>query len=176
MIGKCNQSWTVARLFYLPMLTPFWEERAAELVEFGLVVTFVIAPMVLGLISMARAFNTYEAMQRAAREGARVALARSCGSCGDALPTVTNVENAVLNALTASSLQASSVTIPSQCTSNLSTKICYERDIVLNSGDSVTELGVVVGFTYPLSLNIPFTTFHALSFNVSPHVQMREEN
>jgi hypothetical protein len=150
-------------------------EHGGETLESGLVTAAVIGPLLLGLISAGRAYNTYGTMKQAARAGTRVALVRSCATCGNALPAVSDVENAVLNSLQAASLSASQITIPS-CPGNLSTKICYQQNIQLNPGDGLIENGAIVSFTYPVSLVVPFTPVNLASIKVTTQVQMREEN
>jgi len=90
------------------------------------------------------------------------------------LPTVSSVENAVLNSLTASSIDTTKVQVPSGCSGNLSSKICYQRDVTLNPGDTPTELGVVVSLNYPVTFQIPFVG--SFSPTITTQAQMREEN
>src|SRR5713226_8658377 len=56
------------------------EERGVELVEAALVFPLLLA-LIIGGFWLGRAYNIYESMTRAAREGARFALAPSCGGC-----------------------------------------------------------------------------------------------
>src|ERR1700676_4085557 len=81
-----------------------WRDtRGAELLEMAFMLPFLCV-LLIGTIWMGRAFNIWETLSRAAREGARVATARNCASCGNTVTTVTAVENAVLDSLTASSI------------------------------------------------------------------------
>ena len=137
--------------------------------------TFILLPLLLGIVGAGRAYNVYATITRAAREGARVAVANTCATCGNGPPAVSSVENAVVNTLKASSVDPSKIVIPS-CTGNLSSVVCYQRDVQLNAGDTPVETGVVVGFTYPVTLNIPFTPVNATTFNITTTVSMREEN
>ncbi len=134
----------------------------------------LLLTLLIGTFWAARAYNIYETITRAAREGARVAVAPSCSACGNAVPSVANVENAVLNSLTASSVDTTKVQIPA-CTGNLSTKICYLRDVQLNAS-TPKEFGVSVSFTYPFQFNLPFTSVDLVIINIATSVQMREEN
>lgn len=143
------------------------------MVEMAVVLPLLLT-LLVGTFWAARAYNIYETITRAAREGARVAVAPSCSACGNAVPSVANVENAVMNSLTASSIDTTKVQIPS-CTGNLSSKICYLRDIQLNAS-TPTEFGVSVGFTYPFQFNLPFTSVDMVTINIATSVQMREEN
>jgi Flp pilus assembly protein TadG len=148
-------------------------ERGAELVEMAFVLP-VLLTLLIGVFWAARAYNIYETITRAAREGARVAVAPSCSTCGNAVPSVTNVENAVLGSLTASSVDTTKIQIPS-CAGNLSSTICYQRDIQLNSS-TPAEFGVYVSLTYPFQFNLPFTSLNLSTVNITTAVQMREEN
>jgi len=143
----------------------------AELVEMAFVLPILLT-LLIGVFWAARAYNIYETITRAAREGARVAVAPACSACGGAVPGVGAVENAVLNSLTASSMDTAQITIPAGCGGNLSSKICYRRDVLLNAGPP-SELGAVVSLTYPFNFNLPFVTLPAM--NITTKVQMRQE-
>lgn len=145
----------------------------AEIVEMAFVLPLLLT-LLIGIFWAARAYNVYESITRAAREGARVAVAPSCSVCGNAVPSVANVENAVLNSLTASSIDTTQVAIPA-CGGNLSAKICYQRDVQLNTS-TPKEFGVVVGLTYPFQFAVPFTSIGVAAINITTTVQMREEN
>lgn len=154
--------------------TQRWRRSAgAELLEMAFVLPILMSLM-LGIIWMGRAYNIYETMTRAAREGARVAAASSCATCGNTNPSVANVENAVLNSLSASNIDPTKVTIPS-CGGNLSSKVCYLRNFQMNNtGDVPLELGVVVSLSYPVTFPIPFVTIAPIT--VTARVQMRQES
>ena len=148
-------------------------ELGAEVIEMAFVLPLLLT-LLVGVFWAARAYNIYETITRAAREGARVAVAPSCSACGNAVPSVGNVETAVLNSLTASSIDTTQVQIPT-CSGNLSTKICYQRDIQLNTS-TPKEFGVVVGLTYPFQFTVPFISASFTSVSITTSVQMREEN
>lgn len=148
-------------------------QSGAQLVEMAFILPAILG-VLFGVFWGARAYNIYETITRAAREGARVAVAPSCSTCGNAVPSVSSVENAVLNSLTASSIDTSKIIIPT-CSGNLSTTICYQRDIALNTS-SPKEFGVAVGLTYPFQFSLPFMSFSRSTINITTTVQMREEN
>jgi Flp pilus assembly protein TadG len=149
-------------------------EHGAQLVEMALLLP-VLLSLLFGAFWAARAYNIYETITRAAREGARVAVAPSCSACGNAVPSVANVENAVLNSLSASSINTSNIQLPASCSGNLSSIICYQRDIALNTS-TPKELGVSVSFTYPFPVTLPFISLSLSTINIQTAVQMREEN
>ena len=102
-----------------------------------------------------------------------MAAANSCASCGNTAATVSSVENAVLNSLSASNIDASKVIVPT-CAGNLSTKVCYLRNFQLNNtGDVPIELGVVVSLSYQIKFPIPFVTMAPIT--VTARAQMRQE-
>jgi hypothetical protein len=57
------------------------DDEGQELVEAAFVLPVLFA-MILAIIWFGRGFNIYETITRAAREGARVAVAPTCASCG----------------------------------------------------------------------------------------------
>src|SRR5260370_8971396 len=61
-------------------------EHGAELVEMAFVLPLLLT-LLIGVFWAARAYNIYETITRAAREGARVAVAPSCSACGNAVPS-----------------------------------------------------------------------------------------
>jgi Flp pilus assembly protein TadG len=151
-----------------------WDgEHGAQLVEMALLLP-VLLSLLFGAFWAARAYNVYETITRAAREGARVAVAPSCSACGNAVPSVANVESAVLNSLSASSINTTKIQLPASCSGNLSSIICYQRDIPLNTS-TPKELGVSVSFTYPFQLTVPFLPATVSTINIPTSVQMRRE-
>jgi Flp pilus assembly protein TadG len=148
--------------------------RGAELVEMAFVLPILLT-FLIGTFWAARAYNVYETITRAAREGARAAVVRSCSVCGNAVQSVNTVENAVLDSLTASSIDTTKVQVPASCSGSLSSKICYQRGLPLNAG-TPQEFGVGVGLTYPFQFNLPFTSFNLRTVKIPTMVQMREEN
>ncbi len=140
------------------------DTRGTELVEFAFVFPILFA-LLIGIFWMGRMISVYEALDRAAREGARVALAPSCASCGDATNTDA-VTTAVDNALTAASLDPSTAIIspPTQV-------------LPLNPGDPANYQvnGMQMVVSYPVQLNIPFTGLNGITIHLSSTVTMRQE-
>ncbi len=145
------------------------DERGVELLEAALVFPLLLA-LLIGVFWLGRAYNIYETITRAAREGARFALAPSCGTCSPANtpPSDSDVTTVINNALSAASMDPTKV----------SPAISIQRSQVLtNPSDQSPNqvLGVVVSFGYPATLNIPFTPLNATTITVSTKVQMRQE-
>jgi Flp pilus assembly protein TadG len=153
------------------------DEAGAEIVEAAIVLPLLLT-LLIGIVWIGRAYNIYETMTRAAREGTRYAVLPSCASCGDryvdtysardtCLANPTNVfTNFVSPALSASALDPKSV--QNYC----------QKAVVLNpnTDTSVQQCGVAISFTYPVQLVIPFTSLNATTININTQVRMRMEN
>ncbi len=148
-----------------------------EIVEAALVLPLLLT-LVIGIVWIGRAYNIYQTITRAAREGARYAVLPSCASCGDAyvdtyatlntcLTNPTNVfTNFVSPALSASALDPKSV--QNYC----------QQAVVLNPNTdiSVQQCGLAISFGYPVQMVIPFTSLNATTINIKTQVRMRMEN
>ncbi len=141
------------------------DERGAELVEAVLVFPLLLA-LIVGVFWLGRAYNIYESMTRAAREGARFALAPSCGGCTPAntFPTDTEVTTVINGALSAASIDQTKV----------NPAISITRNQPLNATAPQVN-GVIVSFGYPVQLIIPFTPLNATTITITTQVQMRQE-
>lgn len=156
----------------------YWTDaRGAEIVEMSLVLPILLT-LLLGIIWMSRAYNIYETITQAAREGVRYAVLPSCASCGNTyvdtyatagscLANPTNVfTNKVSPVLTASNLDPTK--LQNYC----------QQAVVLdpNENGSVQQCGVSISFTYPFQLVIPFTPLNLTTVNIKTQAQMRMEN
>jgi Flp pilus assembly protein TadG len=150
------------------------DERGVEILEAALVLPILLT-LLLGMFWLGRAYNVYQTITRAAREGARFALAPSCGTCSPAntFPTDPEVTTVINNALSAASMDPTKVNpaisiLPPQPRTGSQ---------VLNPSDPVPNQvqGVVVSFGYPVRLEIPFTTMSATTITITAQVQMRKE-
>jgi Flp pilus assembly protein TadG len=153
-------------------------ERGVEVVEMAFILP-VLMMLLLGIFFFGRGYNVYETMTRAAREGVRVAVAPACSACsgGGQLPSMATVASVVQASLVASNLDPTQVacgTCPGTCNGSAPT-ICYRNNVVLNPSTTPAEYGVVVSFTYPFQMAIPFVNFNQ-SLTLSTSVQMRQEN
>jgi hypothetical protein len=160
--------------------SPWAKTRGAELVEMAVVLPLLLT-LLIGIFWAGRAYNIYETITRAAREGARTAVTNSCSSCGNASPSNTTVRNAVIDSLNASSIDPKQVkngfsgTCPTGQSCDCPTSdICIVRNVPLNAGPPA-ELGVSVSLTYPFQFNLPFTSLNLTTINISTAVQMRQE-
>jgi Flp pilus assembly protein TadG len=140
-------------------------EQGTELVEMALVVTILLT-FLIGIIWIARGYNVYQTMNRAAREAARFAVLPSCATCGNEYPTDTQVQ-AVIDAVLLSDHLNPALVSP--------TPVVVQRDVVLNPGSIPQQTGVVINFSYPFDLYLPFTPVQLTTLTLTTNVQMREE-
>ncbi len=137
-------------------------ELGADLFEAALVLPLLLALM-LGIYVFGRAWDVYQTMTRAAREGARQMVTTSCATCGSSYYTPDYVENnIVFPALKAASLDPTKVQNYSQTYAWLDTlqQVC----------------GVRISFSYPYALQIPFVPLSVGTVTLTTRVQMRLEN
>ena len=140
------------------------DTRGQELVEFAFILP-ILMMLLLGIFYLGRFISVYEALGRAAREGARAALANTCATCGNA-PNTAAASTAINNALQSASLDPTIAIIspPTAVTP-------------LNPSDPTNYQvnGVTVQITYPIQLSIPFTTLNGTTFYMTQTVTMRQE-
>lgn len=140
-------------------------QRGAEVVEMALVIPILLT-LIIGLIWVARGFNTWQTMTRAAREGARVAVLTTCATCGNtSLNAIEVRQNFIDPALLASHIDPGNVQSYSQSVQWLDP-----------SSSPPQQCGIVINFSYPFQLIVPFTSANFTTVNISTQVQMRLEN
>ena len=170
-----------------------------EIAEAALVIP-IFFMILLGIYWFGRAFNTYATINHAAREGARVAVAQTCATCGpppNTTPTVANIGTQVAAALQASSLdpaQATAVAEPANrpacgggtaaCQSPSGAgqpNICVYYNVQLQTtaslpaGSGAPACGVSVQFQYPYQFYLPFTSLNLQKVMLNAGVQMTGE-
>jgi hypothetical protein len=162
-------------------------EKGAEIVEFALIFG-VLMTLMLGIVSFARAYNVYQTITRAAREGVRMAV----------LPTAWDNGNggAYMDASTANVSQTGQVCQSGSWTAASGPTNVFNNYIapVLRSANldpcevsnyteqvkwldsSNTQCGVVISFQYPYNFSIPFLpALDASPIEIGTRVQMRTE-
>lgn len=169
------------------MRTPFYRlrkdqrgqrdhERGAELVEMAFVLPLLLT-LLIGMFWAGRAYNIYETITRAAREGARVAAVPRCATC----TALGNWGSCTLNADSYGFPDSTSV----QCVinyslggANLSCSSCVtlqqHQALGLDPNNS-NAWWTVVKITYPYQFVLPFTSFNGSTINITTTVQMLEE-
>ncbi len=144
-------------------------DLGAELFEFAIVVPLLLM-LLLGIVWMGRAYNVYETITRAAREGARYAVLPSSVADGDAVADPSSVQERVLDVLKADSLWPADKSTTNTFNSSYSQKTEWLENT------SPQQCGVVISFTYPLEISIPFTSLNASTIYMKANAQMRLEN
>ena len=141
------------------------KERGAELVETAFVLPLLLT-LLIGVFWAARAYNIYETITRAAREGARVAVAPTCATCGNTYPASTAVQTAVNNVLTSAGMNTSG--------GGVTVNIQQHQQLGLDPNNPVAAW-TIVSVTYPYQFTLPFTSLNMTTINISTQVQMLEE-
>lgn len=146
-------------------------ELGAEVFEFALVAPLLLM-LLIGIVWIGRAYNTYETITRAAREGARYAVLPSSVALGNAPPdpltsscsTNTNTYNDfIVPALKADALDPQNVK-----------SYCQKTEWLENTYPK--QCGVSITFNYQVQLAIPFTSLNATTIDIPASAQMRLEN
>lgn len=157
------------------------EEKGAEMVEFALIFAGLMMLM-LGIVSFARAYNVYQTITRAAREGARVAVLPTSVHDGntyiDKNGTFTSPDSPIFDTYIKPALQAANLN-PNACASSSSTDCIsnYNEQVAwLNPTDTDKQCGLTISFVYPYRLSIPFTTMGLTTLHLHTDVKMRLEN
>jgi Flp pilus assembly protein TadG len=166
-------------------------DAASEIAEAALVLPIAFM-VLLGIYWFGRAFNTYATINHAAREGARVAVAQTCGGCGNTPSSTTNVAKAVDQTMQASSVDPSQIksytpTI-SFCSGGTQALNCNKGgtsgNITVCTGvqletppasGGAPACGVVVAFQYPYQFWLPFTSLNNQKIVLTADVQMAGE-
>jgi Flp pilus assembly protein TadG len=175
----------------------FWvgtlrRDKGSQVAEAALVMPLAFM-ILLGIYWFGRAFNTYSTINQAAREGARVAVAQTCGSCGNTAPTAATVATTVTQTLQASSVDPTKIiaypsalptptTCPgvpagatASCSNNNNVTVCNNVALTPSSTGYPQVCGVSVTFQYPYQFWLPFTSLNNQQLILTANVQMQEE-
>ncbi len=133
--------------------------------EAALVIPLLLM-LLLGIVSLGRAYSVHQAMTRAAREGARELVLTSCATCGNAAYSASTVQTSYVNP----ALQAAGLD-PTKVTNYTSQFVTLE-----NTANTVPQCGVGISFSYPYQLAIPFVSINMTTITLNTQVQMRLEN
>lgn len=137
-------------------------ENGTEILEVALSVPIVLL-IIFGLYSLGRAWDVYQTMTRAAREGVRQAVTTNCATCGNT--TYSNLQ--IQSDFVYPALQAAGI-------NTFAVKDYSQGYTWLDSSDTVC--GAYVRFRYPYRLNIPYMPASVASITLKTDVQMRLEN
>jgi Flp pilus assembly protein TadG len=165
----------------------------SEIAEAALVLP-IFFMLMLGIYWFGRAFNVYSTINHAAREGARVAVAQSCATCGT--PNISLTTNQIATQV-GQSLQASSLD-PNQvqaaggartacgglgtafcqtASSGPQIRVCYNVQLpnTTPASSGAPACGVSVDFQYPYQFFLPFTSLNMQQIMLNAGVQMTGE-
>jgi Flp pilus assembly protein TadG len=196
----CHMPRTLLKQMCVRLVTKCCEEAGAELVEAAIVIPLLLM-LLLGIFWMGRAYNVYETITRAAREGARYAVLPSCASCTPANVTTETYTSAgtstsqacvsnptsnpglptAYNSSSFPTYECAYYVAPSLAASDLDPtkmKNYCQQAVVVNptSPAAAQQCGIQVSFKYPIQLLIPFTSVNATTINIPTSVTMRMEN
>ena len=165
----CHLPRTPLKSLCVRLVTKWKDQSGAELVEAAFVIPILLM-LLLGIFSFGRAYNVYQTITRAAREGAREAVLTPCAVStycpGAANYTATDIWDNFINP----SLQASGVD-PKNIKNQ---SITY---VYMDPNDTPkTVCGIQLSFDYPYTMVLPFTSLNLSTINLSTTVQMRMEN
>jgi hypothetical protein len=154
-------------------------EQGSEVAEAAVVLPILFF-VLISIYWFGAAFNTYGAINHAAREGARTAAVPACASCsgctwpGSNLPCDASVVDAVNDALIAAHLDPTQAQplvpnpAPVPCPGVQPLGLCAKasggafticRNMVLNQGSTAPQAcGIIVSFQYPFQMNLPFSS------------------
>lgn len=139
--------------------------------EFAIVAPILLM-LLIGIFWVGRAYNIYETITRAAREGARYAVLPSSVASGNteadtpnsACSTDTNAyNNYIVPALRADNLDPSNVK-----------SYCQKSEWLENTYPK--QCGISITFQYQVEMTIPFTSVNATTIKIPASAQMRLEN
>ncbi len=160
------------------------ETRGSQVAEAALVMPLAFM-LLLGIYWFGRAFNTYATINSAAREGARIAVAQTCATCGNGPPLVTTVASTVTQTMQASSVNPSqiiaypSTPTPANCPAPLPAATCtvtaQNVTVCTNVALTAQVCGVTVSFQYPYQFWLPFTSLNNQQIILTADVQMQGE-
>ncbi|MEJ2006955.1 MAG: pilus assembly protein [Acidobacteriota bacterium] len=151
-------------------MTKWKEESGAELLEAAVVLP-VLLMLLLGIVAFGRAWNVYQTITRAAREGAREAVLTPC-AIAPGCPGNNTFYTAgdIRTDFVEPALQADGLD-PTQIKNYTTTYVFMDA-----TNPSPSVCGVQIAFQYPFSFAIPLTTLQYSTITLSTKVQMRLEN
>lgn len=171
----CHFPRTLLSRVRLRVVTKWREDSGAELVEAAVVLPILLM-LLLGIITFGRAWNVYQTITRAAREGAREAVLTPCALCSGPNYSASDIWNEFIDpALQASSVDPTQVMNPSIIYVNLNPAPGDTSLDPCKSGYTCV-CGVQISFKYPFIFSLPFTSINMSQINLPVTVQMRLEN
>ena len=127
--------------------------------------------LLLGIFSFGRAYNAYQTITRAAREGTKEAVMTPCAVYPNCVGS-----NTIYYADTIRTTFVDPVLLSANLNPNL-VKNYTTTYVYMDPTDTPpTVCGVQISFQYPYTLMLPFTGVNLSTINLSTTVQMRMES
>jgi hypothetical protein len=163
------------------------QTRGTEIAEAALVLPIMFM-LLLGIYYFGLALSTYETINHAAMEAARVAAVDICATCNISFSNTAAAGNAVKQALEAAGLNPrDTVQIPpasetvtacanktTQCFDPGGPSMCVYYNVRLNTAGP-PSCGVYVSFQYPYQFYLPFTPLNMQQLHLKARVQYAGE-
>jgi hypothetical protein len=173
-------------------------ESGTEIAEAALVLPIMFM-LLLGIYWFGRALNTYETINHAAMEAARIAAMHPCATCTNGNMSLQAntplVGNVIQQALQASGLDPTQASVIASETVNAcgpgpqpgcntpsgGPNVCVYYDVLLDDPSlnanfgSAQSCGVYVSFQYPYQFYFPFTSLSLQRLSLKARVQFQGE-
>jgi Flp pilus assembly protein TadG len=165
----CHSPRTRLKRFCVRLVTNWKEESGAELVEAALVLPILLM-LLLGIVTFGRAWNVYETITRAAREGAKQAVLTPCAVSAYCAGATNYTATDIWTKFVYPVLQSDNL----NTTKVASNSITYVQ--LDPSGTPPHVCGLQLKFNYPYTFSLPFTTLNLSTITLKTTVRMRLEN
>lgn len=159
----CDRLVTICETWWSRLRTLSAGQLGTDLAELAIILP-TLSTVLVGTFWMGRAWSVYHNITRASREGVKYAVLPSCASCGNAYPSSADVQTNYVNpVLVSAGLDPTKV-------------VNYGQTMKWLENTSPQQCGIVINFSYPVELTVPFTKLNALTVKIPASVQMRIEN
>jgi len=169
-MAKCLQKETSTRVRAGLFRRLRSEMRGQELVEFAFLLVLAFPPVLVGIVWVGRAVSVYQALGRAGREGARIALAPTCATCGDTPASDATVDAAINQGLLAAGVDPSKLVSP--------TPTITRHNLNQDTSDPTNYKApwVTITLTYPVNWIFFQTNYWTnTKINITSTVSMHQE-
>ncbi|TAM82462.1 MAG: pilus assembly protein [Acidobacteria bacterium] len=165
----CHSLGTQASRFCVQLITNWKEESGAELVEAAVVLPILLM-LLLGIVTFGRAWNVYQTITRAAREGAKSAVLTPCANSAYCSGATNYTSTDIWTNFVGPVLQSDNLD-PTLVANSSITYVQMDPN-----GTPPHVCGIELTFAYPYTFSLPFTSVNLSTINLSTTVRMRLEN
>lgn len=166
----CQYRRTLLGQVCVRVVTKCREDSGAELVEAALVIPMLLV-LLLGIVTFGRAWNVYQTITRAAREGCKEAVLTPCAIYPGCPGSNTVYDAATIRTAFVEPAMKASHVDPSKIINYTTTYVYLDP-----TDPSPNICGIQIAFQYPYTFMLPFTGINFTSIKLSAKVQMRMEN